>query len=169
MTMSTSSRQSLTSRQTAGKATMSKLDELTAELAVWKAKKKEAEEGIKRVNEAILPLVQKFDMPETKDGAEKSTFATFSAGELRVTRPDPRTPEVDATRLLQNIIEHCGGDLDRARRTFLNVTVIKKIDIDVRAWEDAIDAEEVTDDLLARALIEFEAPKPSIAFTEKKR
>lgn len=157
-----------TSKRAAGKATLERIDELGRVIADAQAVKRGAERTIAEANALLLELAEKYRMPGEKDGAEKSEFAFVASGELRVTRPSPPTPEVDPTRLLALLVEHNRGDEAAAGRTFLDVAVVKKIDIDLQRWNEAVEREAALDSMLLDSLKpERAAPKPIVKFTPK--
>lgn len=151
----------------AGKATLSKIDELGVRLNEATALKKQAERDIASIKAEMLELAEKFTLPDAKSGAGKSEFAFVPSGELRVTRPDPPTPTIDPQRLFARILDHFAGNFREAAPVFLRVVEVKTIDVDPQAWNEAREAEEVMDRYLLESMVEKAAPKPSVVFTPK--
>lgn len=136
-------------RKTVGPQLTRKLQDLGQELLGLQAEKSALDKREEALKSQIKEIAAKYDFPMERS---HSQYLPLPGGQkvIRVTVSDP-APEIDPGRAM----EAFGPEL------FLELFVIKKVDLDLDAWVRAKEEERVTDAQLSASL--GEPPKPTVS------
>ncbi len=143
-------------RRNAGAKTIDKLAALTGQLKEAEHAEKVAKALVDTLKTQIKELTADFALPEQEGSSEYLNVPAADAT-LRVTRIT-YTPTVDPGRLLAEV----------GRDTFLDVVVVKKVELDLDGWRAALAAERVTNEQLERSLEQRE-PTVTVALGKLRR
>ena len=143
----------MTNRKGIGSATSRKLDILISRLAERQALLEQVTEGIDVIRAEILELADRYKLPVS---AGRSEYYLGPVGPvLRITRPSPPAPTLNAARFLDRV----GPEL------FHELCLVRSADLDAARFRVALAEERVKESDLTDCLLERRASRPSVALT----